>query len=142
MSINEIKNFMFENYYKTFQLLFNKTFEKKIFLGKKLIKNVPDPRNAKEHYQSFIIKKNRKSVKKIRKNYLSLTLLVKKSVITEHPKTSHKLSKTIRQAENIGPNSSLYKDTKKSHLLNEINLKIAKREHAFKGYASTIMLKF
>ena len=24
---------------------------------------MPDPRNAKEHYQSFIIKKNRKSVK-------------------------------------------------------------------------------
>ena len=66
-----------------------------------------------------------------------------KSIITEHPKTSHKLSKTIRQAENIGSNSSLYKDTKKSqNLLNEINLKITKQEHAFKGYASTIMLKF
>ena len=29
-------------------------------LAKKLIKNIPDPRNAKEHHQSFIIKKNRK----------------------------------------------------------------------------------
>ena len=26
-------------------------------------KNIPDPRNTKEHYQSFIIMKNRKSLK-------------------------------------------------------------------------------
>ena len=30
-----------------------------------------------------------------------------KSVVTEYPKTSHKLSKTIKQAEKIGSNSSL-----------------------------------
>ena len=36
-----------------------------------------------------------------------------KSVITEHPKTSHKLSKTIRQAEKVGSNSSLYSDRNK-----------------------------
>ena len=35
-----------------------------------------------------------------------------KSVIAEHPKTSHKLSKTIRQAEKVSSNSSLYSDTK------------------------------
>ena len=131
MLINEIKNFMFENYQKTFQLLFNKTFEKKIFLGKKLIKNVPDPRNTKEHYQSFIIKKNRKSVKKIRKNYLSLTLLVKKSVITEHPKTSHKLSKTIEKDEKVGFSSLLYGDTKKENFLNEKKYKKKKTRTCF-----------
>ena len=49
-----------------------------------------------------------------------------KSVITKRPKTSHKLSKTIRQAEKVGSNSSLYSDTK-----------ITKREHAFKGDPST-----
>ena len=32
----------------------------------KLIEKIPDPHNAKEHYQSFIRKKN-----KIRNNYLS-----------------------------------------------------------------------
>ena len=40
-----------------------------------------------------------------------------KSVIIEHPKTSHKLSKTIRQTEKVsevGSNSSLYSDTKKN----------------------------
>ena len=36
-----------------------------------------------------------------------------KSVITQHPKTSHQLSKTIRQAQKVGSNSSLYSDAKK-----------------------------
>ena len=39
-----------------------------------------------------------------------------KSVITEHPKTSHKLPKTIKQTEKVpqvGSNSSLYSDTRK-----------------------------
>ena len=44
-----------------------------------------------------------------------------KSVITVHPKASHKLSKTIRQAEKVGSNSSLYSDTKK--------VKISKEKH-------------
>ena len=30
---------------------------------KQIDKKTPDPRNAKEHYQSFLKKKNRKSVK-------------------------------------------------------------------------------
>ena len=51
-----------------------------------------------------------------------------KSVITEHPQTSHKLCKTIRQAEEIGSNSSLYSDTKKrENSLNEKDVKITKR---------------
>ena len=35
-----------------------------------------------------------------------------KSIIIEHPKTSHKLSKTISQAEKVCPNDSLYIDKK------------------------------
>ena len=65
MSISEIKNFIFENYFK--QIGFSKkenSYSSKKSLNKKgllllihkLIKNVPDPRNAKEHYQLFIIK--------------------------------------------------------------------------------------
>ena len=52
--------------------------EKKVFLllANKLIEKIPVPDYAKDHYQSFIRKKNTKSV------------------ITEHPKTSHKLTKT------------------------------------------------
>ena len=35
-------------------------FEEKILslLGNKLIEKIPDPRNANEHYQSFVRKKN------------------------------------------------------------------------------------
>ena len=65
MSISEIKDFIFENYFK--QIGFSKkenSYSSKKSLNKKgllllinkLIKNVPDPRNAKEHYQFFIIK--------------------------------------------------------------------------------------
>ena len=36
-----------------------------------------------------------------------------KSIITEHSKTSHKLSKTIRQTKKIDSDSSLYSDIKK-----------------------------
>ena len=57
----------------------------------KLIEKIPGPCNAKEHYLSFIRKKNTKLV------------------ITENVKTSNKLSKT----EKVGSNSSLYSDTKK-----------------------------
>ena len=39
-----------------------------------------------------------------------------KSIIREHPKTSHKLFKTIKQAEKVGSNSSFYSDTKKVKL--------------------------
>ena len=34
-----------------------------LLLANKLIKNIPDPCNAKEHYQSFVRKKIRKSLK-------------------------------------------------------------------------------
>ena len=39
---------------------FNKTFEEKylLLLANKLIEKISDPRNAKQHYQSFIRKKN------------------------------------------------------------------------------------
>ena len=77
----------------------------------KLTEKIPNPRNAKEHYQSFLRKENLK--------------------------TSHKLSKT----ENIflaGTNNSLHSKTKKSeHFLNEKHAKIPKQAYAFKGYASS-----
>ena len=50
-----------------------------------------------------------------------------KSVITEHPKTSHKLSKAMGKGEKVGCNSSLYSDTEKSqNFLNEKNIKVTK----------------
>ena len=111
-----------------------------LLLVDKLIKYIPDARNAKEHQQSFITKKNRTSVKQsaiITYQPKSFGIADIKSVITEHPKTSQKLSKTIRQGDKVGSNSSLFKGTKKNeNFLNEKTIKITKREHAFKGYAS------
>ena len=34
----------------------------------------------------------------------------------EHPKTSHNLSKTIKQTEKVGSNSSLYGDKKREKI--------------------------
>ena len=110
-------------------------------LANKLIEKVPNPHNTKEHYESFFRKKNRKSVKQsevIIYKPKTFDIVDIKSDITEHPKTSHKLSKTIRQAEKVSSNSSLYSQTQKiENFLNKKNIKITKREHAFKGYAST-----
>ena len=98
----------------------NETLEKKCFFSaKKLTEKIPDHRNAKEHYKSFKRKKNTKSGKNSKintyqpKSFENPNIVDIKSVITEHPKTSQKLSKTIRQAKKVGSNSSLYNDTKK-----------------------------
>ena len=63
---------------------------------------------------SIIYRKEKHKVSKAIKNYYLSTKKIKKpkivdikSVITEHPKTSHKLFKTVRQAEKVGFNSSL-----------------------------------
>ena len=65
---------------------------------------MPDPSSAKEHYQSFVRKKITKSVKQSKvityqpKTFENPNIFHMKSVIIEHPKISHKLSNTIRQA--------------------------------------------
>ena len=46
----------------------------------------------------------------MKNNYLSDTVDIK-SVITEHSKTLHKLSKATKQAETVDSNSPLYSDT-------------------------------
>ena len=84
----------------------------------KLIEKIPDPPNAKKYSQS-IIRKITKSVKQTEvityhaKTFENSNIVDIKSVITEHPKISHKLSKTIRQGEKVGSNRSKYSDKKK-----------------------------
>ena len=66
-----------------------------LLLANKLIRNIPDLCNAKEHYQSFIIKKNRKSVKQseiITYQPKTSDIADIKSIIIENPKTSHKFT--------------------------------------------------
>ena len=84
-----------------------------LLLANQLIEKIPDHRNAKQHFYSIIKRKNRKSVKQSKtityqtKTFENPNLLdIKLFVITEHPKTSHKLSKTIIQAEKVGSNRS------------------------------------
>ena len=90
-----------------------------LLLANKLTEKMPNLHNTKENYQSFLKKKNRKSIKQPEaityqpKTFENPNITDIKSVIAEHLKTSHKLSKTIKKGKKVGSNSSLYSDTKK-----------------------------
>ena len=115
MSVNELRDFIFENYYKGIRFVTERSYysmkclKKNIFLLllTKLIEKIPDPRmrkkNAKLVKQSEIITYEPK-------NFENPNVVVIKSVIIEHPKTLHKLSKNRRQAENLCSNSSSCSD--------------------------------
>ena len=82
MFVNKIRESIFENYYKRIGFCKEsnyysmKRLKRKclLLLANKLIEKAPDPRNAKEHYESFLRKKNRKSIKQ-------------SEIITYQPKT-------------------------------------------------------
>ena len=82
-----------------------------MLLAIKLTEKIPDCRSAKENYQTFVRKKNTKSVKQSKiithtpKTFENPNIVDTKSVITKHPKIWHKLPKTIRQSEQVGFNS-------------------------------------
>ena len=98
MSVNEIRDFIFENYYK--QTGFSKKssyysmkrLKRKdlLLLANKLIEKITDPRNAKEHHQSLLRKKNKKSVKQSEiityqpKTFENPNIVDIKSIITEY----------------------------------------------------------
>ena len=60
-----------------------------------------------QHYESFLRKKNRKSVKQSEiityqlKTFQNSNIIDIKSDFREHTKTSHKLSKTIRKGRKV-----------------------------------------
>ena len=67
ISVNEIKDFVFANHYKRIgfskenNYYSMKRFKERFIVARKQInKKLPDPRNAKEHYQQFIRKKTQK----------------------------------------------------------------------------------
>ena len=79
MLANKIRDFICENYYKWIGFSMENSYYyawKKdwLLLANKLIEKILDPCTAKEHYQSFIRRKNRKSVKQSK-------------IITYQPKT-------------------------------------------------------
>ena len=70
----------------------------------------------------FNKKKKQKKTKILlnQKSFKNPNILDAELVFMEHPKTSHKLSSAIRQAENVsqvGSHRSLYSDTKKCKFL-------------------------
>ena len=65
----------------------------------KLRKKMPDPCNAKDYYQSYLRKKNSKSVKQPK---------AFENPNIQHPKTSHKLSKNEKFSQ-VGSKSYLCK---------------------------------
>ena len=77
-----------------------------------LTENISDSRNAKEHYQSFLRKKHINPVKQSKiisqqsKPTENPNIIDIKSVTAENPRTSLKLSKTIRQAGKVSPGKS------------------------------------
>ena len=130
MSVNEIRDILLENLYKHVGFskensYYSKKHQRKKYLqlfATKLAAKISYSSNDKERYQSFIRRKNKKSVKQWKiisqqQKYFENSIIADvKSVIIEHPKRSHKLSKTIRKTEKvsqIGSNSSLHSDTKK-----------------------------
>ena len=107
MSLNDIRDLFFDNYYKRIGFSEESSYfsmkhlkrKELLLLANKLMQKVPDRRNAKDHYNSFLRKKNKKSVKQseiITYHTKNFDTVDRKSDIAEHPKTSHKLSKTIR----------------------------------------------
>ena len=71
MSFNELRDFIFENYYERIGFVKERRYDSVkhlkrkdlLLLSAKLIEKIPDPYNAKEHCQSFLRKKNINSVK-------------------------------------------------------------------------------
>ena len=69
MTAIKIRDFIFENYYRvvfskenSYYLMKHQKKYRELF-GTKLTEKIPDPRNAKEHFLTFIRKKKTKSVK-------------------------------------------------------------------------------
>ena len=83
-----------------------------------------------KNIMNHFYKKNQKIRKAIRNNHFqpkAFDAVDIKSDITEHPETSQNLPRTIRQAEKVSSNNSLYSDTKnRANFLNKKNVKIAK----------------
>ena len=97
--------------------------QKKIVIAcNEINRKIPVATNDKQYSQSYLKRKNTKLIKQLKiitqqSKTKNPSIVDIKSVTKEHPKTSHKLSKTIRQAEKVGcgknSDSPLYSETKK-----------------------------
>ena len=78
-----------------------------MLLATTLIEKIADPSYAKEYCNSYLKRKNTKLVKRSKiithklKSIESPSIADMKSVTLEHPETSNKLSKSIRQPKKV-----------------------------------------
>ena len=114
-----------------------------LLLATKLIEKILDARNAKEYYQSFLKNRTKKFVKRSKiitqqRNIPENPNIIDiKSVDIEHSKTSHKLSKTKRQAKKVfqeGAGKNFYsplcsETTKRENILSKNNAKKNKKRN-------------
>ena len=97
MSANEIRDFIFENYYKKIGFskessYYSMKYVKRnnlLLLANKLIEEVPDSRNAKEHYESFPRKKSRNSVKQSEIISYQLSILLTENLLLQNIQKLH-----------------------------------------------------
>ena len=71
MTVNELRNFVFENYYKRIQFVKESSYysvkhvkKDLLLLTTKLIEKVGNPSNAKEYYNSYLKRNNAKLIKR------------------------------------------------------------------------------
>ena len=130
MSVNHLRDFIFENYYKqigfseedSYYLMKHLKRKDLLVLANKLIRKMPDPCNTKEHCESFLRKKNKASVRQsaiITYQSKMFDTVDIESVITEYTKISRRLSEGIRQAEKVSCNSALLLTQKHENFLNK-----------------------
>ena len=128
---NSIRDFIYESYYKQNRLSkrdnyrsFKRSKKDLLLFVNKLREKAPDPCNAKQRYDSFLKKKNRKSVKQSDiiiyqpKTFQNRNMVDIKQATTEQPKVVDKSSKD----EKANSNRSFYSDTRNPEL--QLNLKI------------------
>ena len=69
MTIKELKDFIYENYYRKLDFLKKSYYsvkhqkKKELLLATKLIEKIPDATNAKQYYQILLKRKNTKLIK-------------------------------------------------------------------------------
>ena len=118
MTINYLRHFIFKKHFG--RIGFSKESNIYNCLQLNQQKKILDPRNAKEHYESFVRKKNTKSVKQSKiitqqlKDLENPNIAYVKSVIIEHPRTSHELSKNRRQTQKVPQIGSIFLNKKES----------------------------
>ena len=117
MNGNEIRNFIYGNYYKPIGFFEEISYcslkllkkERLLLLTNKFIKNILAAPNAKEHYESFLRKKNRKPVKKSEIITYQLKIFETTDIKPDikNIQKPHKLFRTIRKGEKVYSNNSL-----------------------------------